>query len=230
MSTEASRELTDRVIRKMEEQFPHRLPDRAEVPSSDSYEEAMMLWRPNVYEDPPRASQPWGYFERDAPLGLHFDLVDVEAHSLPEREVWLERKAAQWQFEFPQASVVDVPRRETAHKALTDYWIRKARLGGERPNDDAPRGIAPEPLPALIVETCTNTASESVDIVQDDRLRLDLDYVCRRLSLVYPARQAGIWLESHNAALGGRPLDVLRIHGAADVIRAIDAEEQGAYS
>ena len=40
---------------------------------------------------------------------------------------------------------------------------------------------------------------------------------------------AEIWLASHNAHLGARPMDVLRLRGAGAVVRAIDAEAQGAY-
>lgn len=59
---------------------------------------------------------------------------------------------------------------------------------------------------------------------------LDLHYTLARLLLVYPARQAKIWLGSQNAGLGARPIDVLRVHGVVPVIRAIDAEAQGTYS
>lgn len=59
---------------------------------------------------------------------------------------------------------------------------------------------------------------------------LDLDYVFNRLTQVYPPEQAQIWLESHNAALGARPVDILRLRGPVPVIQAIDAEEQGAYA
>ncbi len=59
---------------------------------------------------------------------------------------------------------------------------------------------------------------------------LDLDYVFNRLAQVYPQRQAEIWLESMNASLGARPVDVLRLRGVVPVIEAIDAEEQLAYS
>jgi transcriptional regulator with XRE-family HTH domain len=65
----------------------------------------------------------------------------------------------------------------------------------------------------------------------DSRRRLhDLDYVWSRLLLLYPAKQAEIWLTSHNAVLGGRPIDVLRTRGAGPVVAALDAVEQGATS
>jgi hypothetical protein len=65
---------------------------------------------------------------------------------------------------------------------------------------------------------------------ENQRRVLDLDYALARLLLVYPPRQAKIWLDSHNAGLDARPVDVLRIHGVAPVIQAIDVEAQGAYS
>jgi hypothetical protein len=55
----------------------------------------------------------------------------------------------------------------------------------------------------------------------------DLDYVWQRLSQLYVADVARIWLGSHNHYLGARPADVLKLRGAADVIRAIDAAEEG---
>jgi hypothetical protein len=65
----------------------------------------------------------------------------------------------------------------------------------------------------------------------DSRRRiLDLDYVMARLLEIYPAAIARIWLESHNAHLGARPIDVLRIRGAQPVVSAIDAEAEGAYA
>src|SRR5438093_8829823 len=61
------------------------------------------------------------------------------------------------------------------------------------------------------------------------RSLLDLDYVMARLLQLFPPEQAEIWLTSHNAHLGARPMDVLRLRGAGAVVRAIDAEAQGAY-
>ncbi len=62
-----------------------------------------------------------------------------------------------------------------------------------------------------------------------ERLSLDLEYLLRRLLTVFPRRQAEIWFESYNPLLDSRPVDVLAIRGPADVIRAIELEEQGAY-
>ncbi|MDX1390374.1 MAG: hypothetical protein R3344_14385 [Acidobacteriota bacterium] len=65
---------------------------------------------------------------------------------------------------------------------------------------------------------------------ENQRRVLDLEYALSCLLLVYPPRQARIWLESHNIDLGARPIDVLRITGVEPVLRAIDIEAQGAYA
>jgi hypothetical protein len=68
--------------------------------------------------------------------------------------------------------------------------------------------------------------------ISADRQRalLDLDYVMARLLQLFPREQAEIWLTSHNAHLGARPVDVLRLSGAARVVGALDAETQDAYA
>ena len=66
--------------------------------------------------------------------------------------------------------------------------------------------------------------------IENQRKLIDLDYVFGRLEQLFSSRQAEIWLKSYNAHLGGRPIDVLRLRGAAPVIRAIDAEAQGAFA
>jgi len=65
---------------------------------------------------------------------------------------------------------------------------------------------------------------------ENQRKLIDLDYVFGRLEQLFTSRQAEIWLTSFNAHLGGRPIDVLRLRGAAPVIEAIDAEAQGAFA
>lgn len=62
------------------------------------------------------------------------------------------------------------------------------------------------------------------------RAVLDLEYVMARLYELWTPAVAAIWLESSNAHLGGaRPVDVMQQRGAAEVIQAIDADEEGAY-
>jgi hypothetical protein len=65
---------------------------------------------------------------------------------------------------------------------------------------------------------------------ENQRRLIDLDYVMARLLRLYPREQAEIWLTSHNVHLGSRPVDVLRMRGAAPVVQAIDAEAEGAYA
>jgi hypothetical protein len=54
--------------------------------------------------------------------------------------------------------------------------------------------------------------------------------VIARLLQLYPKEQAEIWLVSHNAHLGARPVDFLRLKGALPVIEAIDAEAEEAFA
>ncbi len=66
---------------------------------------------------------------------------------------------------------------------------------------------------------------------ENRRAVLDLDYVVARLHESWTPEVAALWLRGSNAHLGGAvPLDVLKLRGAAEVIRAIDAEDQGAYA
>ena len=64
-----------------------------------------------------------------------------------------------------------------------------------------------------------------------NRARLaDLDHVLNRLLQVLWPEEASAWLTARNPNLGGRPVDVLALRGAAPVIEAIDALAQGAYA
>lgn len=64
-----------------------------------------------------------------------------------------------------------------------------------------------------------------------NRARLtDLDHILNRLLQVLWPEEAGAWLTALNPHLGGRPVDVLALRGAAPVIEAIDALAQGAYA
>lgn len=67
-----------------------------------------------------------------------------------------------------------------------------------------------------------------VDQANRERFEVDLEYVLKRLALIFRGDQGMIWLESFNYNLNGRPIDVLREHGPAEVIVALDGEEQGA--
>lgn len=64
-----------------------------------------------------------------------------------------------------------------------------------------------------------------------NRARLtDLDHVLNRLLQVLWPEEATAWLTTDNPHLGGRPIDVLALEGAAPVLKAIDALAQGAYA
>jgi uncharacterized protein (DUF2384 family) len=65
-----------------------------------------------------------------------------------------------------------------------------------------------------------------------NRRRLsDLDHVLDRLLLELYPDQAGDWLSTPNAHLGGAvPIDVLCLRGAAAVLEAIDALAAGAFA
>jgi uncharacterized protein (DUF2384 family) len=52
---------------------------------------------------------------------------------------------------------------------------------------------------------------------------VDLDHVVAKALLIWPPKAAIDWLESSNSYLdGARPIDVLRLRGSADVVRALE--------
>jgi hypothetical protein len=65
---------------------------------------------------------------------------------------------------------------------------------------------------------------------ENARQLTDLEYVMSRLLQLYSPSLAKVWLESYNAHLEGRPVDVFHLRGALAVAEAIDAEAQGAYA
>jgi hypothetical protein len=65
---------------------------------------------------------------------------------------------------------------------------------------------------------------------ENARLVTDLEYVMSRLFQLYSPTLAKVWLESYNAHLESRPVDVFRLRGALAVAEAVDAEAQGAYA
>lgn len=74
---------------------------------------------------------------------------------------------------------------------------------------------------------------DAIDQVSDqderERVKTDIEYLLKRLSKVYAPRQAHVWLDSHNPHLNARPLDVLVVRGVAEVITALEVEEQNAF-
>ncbi len=74
------------------------------------------------------------------------------------------------------------------------------------------------------------TAAEVPAPVTASRL-IDLDAVLAKLVLLWDRSLADAWLTGSNPYLdGARPIDVLAMAGAADVLRAIDEEASGAYA
>jgi uncharacterized protein (DUF2384 family) len=74
------------------------------------------------------------------------------------------------------------------------------------------------------------SGKETISPVNRRRLS-DLDHVLDRLLLELWPDQAGVWLTTPNAYLGGVvPLDVLALRGAAPVLEAIDALAAGAFA
>lgn len=66
---------------------------------------------------------------------------------------------------------------------------------------------------------------------EENRVQLaDLDSLVGHLHTAFTPEQAKLWLEGHDSHLNARPIDVYLLEGAAPVIEAIRAHEQGAYA
>lgn len=66
---------------------------------------------------------------------------------------------------------------------------------------------------------------------EENRAQLaDLDALVGHLHSAFTPAQAKLWLEGQDAHLRARPIDVYRLEGAAPVIEAIRAFEQGAFA
>ena len=66
------------------------------------------------------------------------------------------------------------------------------------------------------------SGKESPGPVTAQRL-VDLDHVVAKALLLWPPKAAIDWLEGTNSYLdGARPIDVLRLRGSADVVRALE--------
>lgn len=66
---------------------------------------------------------------------------------------------------------------------------------------------------------------------EENRAQLaDLYALVGHLHSAFTPAQAVLWLEGHNAHLDARPVDIYRFEGAASVIEAIRAHEQGAFA
>ncbi|MFW0784545.1 MbcA/ParS/Xre antitoxin family protein [Gordonia sp. CPCC 206044] len=59
-------------------------------------------------------------------------------------------------------------------------------------------------------------------------LLIDLEHIYARARLIWGENAAQVWLTSQNSYLGGaRPIDALKLSGAAAVLTALDAETWG---
>lgn len=66
---------------------------------------------------------------------------------------------------------------------------------------------------------------------EENRAQLaDLDALVGHLQSAFTPAQARLWLEGQDPYLGARPIDVYRLEGAAPVLEAIRAFEQGAFA
>jgi uncharacterized protein (DUF2384 family) len=75
-----------------------------------------------------------------------------------------------------------------------------------------------------------NAGIESIGSEMGRRI-VDLHDVLTRILRVYGREAAALWLVGSEPLLGGaRPIDVLVLEGAAQVIRAIDGIAEGAYA
>lgn len=64
-----------------------------------------------------------------------------------------------------------------------------------------------------------------------ERMLLDLDHVIGRAHLIFTPEVTMDWLTGSNSYLdGARPIDVLKQRGSTDVVEALDAAMQDAYS
>jgi hypothetical protein len=140
-------------------------------------------------------------------------------------------------------------RGSVAIQSTTKRVVVKRPSGGGSPkkSPNAPAVVSPEDkLDRLVEGFGNNKVAELLDVSpsqpsrwrsrkegiasENERRVVDLEYVMSRLLRLFPRDVAQTWLLSHNAHLGSRPIDVLKLSGALPVIEAIDAEEQGAFA
>ena len=73
-------------------------------------------------------------------------------------------------------------------------------------------------------------AATLLPTLEQARLLVDLDHVVARASIIFEPPVVWNWLSGSSSYLqGARPIDVLQIRGAADVVQALDAAEQLAF-
>jgi Antitoxin Xre/MbcA/ParS C-terminal toxin-binding domain len=65
---------------------------------------------------------------------------------------------------------------------------------------------------------------------ESSRYIIDIDHVLSRLLMLFRPEVAQIWITSPHAQLSGaRPIDVVKIRGAAEVLEIIDGLFQGTF-
>lgn len=220
---------TAEILRRMEEEFPDQ--QTRFRPSMDSSVEEAVLWGRQHFGHGRSVDAVWL-----APLP---DRRSETATEERDTAVWVgpgigEEPWGEFEGSWPESSgelgVGDQPRvyelaRALARRSTLRFAAERALAGRLE------AGLTKtEPLEDLLSQMrSTQTVEGELDDRTGDRLRLDLEYVWRRLSYLFSDRQGKIWLESNNLVLDGRPLDAIRNGNIADVIYAIDVEEQGAF-
>lgn len=130
------------------------------------------------------------------------------------------------------------PRGKRVPRGKTTSAIKIVRLS---------KGYSPDAVTNRVVEVLgNNTVATLLGVNKDrpsrwvagtdaptaeNRSRLtDLDSLVGHLLSVFTPDQAVLWLNGQDPFLGARPLDVYQLEGAAPVIDAMRAHEQGAYA
>lgn len=74
-------------------------------------------------------------------------------------------------------------------------------------------------------------AAGKAEPAEEIRVQLaDLDSFAGYLLVTFTPKQASLWLEGEDPYLGSRPLDVYQAKGAAPVIQAMKAYQQGSFA
>ncbi len=210
------------VIRRMEEQFSRESAAQQELHSADSPVELARVWQVPS-EIPEKLYSYWGALHADPSESP----TQAETRATPPAAyLWFDAIAR-----YGAPAVTDARARRLAAKSLArtlSARVREFAVAGELPAADVTSATTiPDLLTGMLeAETADGANTDDASI---RRLRLNLEYVWARLLMVYPERQSRIWLESYNFNVGTRPVDALRLGKAADVIRAVDIEEQGAF-
>lgn len=141
---------------------------------------------------------------------------------------------------LPKGFAYVEPKRKTVRR-------KKASRQPRSLNIQDTSGYAPDAVALRLVKTLGNNtvaallgvsadrpgrwASGVEEPTRENRAELtDLDGLVGHLLAAFTPEQATLWLDGQNPHLGARPIDVYRIDGAAPVIEAMKAFEQGAFA